>query len=76
VLIYIAIFTSLLGQIFFMRAVELVGPGRAANFHNLTPIFGAILSVLILGERLDFYHAAALALVLGGIWLCEKWGRR
>jgi drug/metabolite transporter (DMT)-like permease len=76
VLVYIAIFTSLLGQIFFMRAVELVGPGRAANFHNLTPIFGAILSVLILGERLDFYHAAALALVLGGIWLCEKWGRR
>ena len=76
VLIYIAIFTSLLGQIFFMRAVELVGPGRAANFHNLTPIFGAILSLLILGEQLQFYHAAALALVLGGIWLCERWGRR
>ncbi|MFN3891582.1 MAG: DMT family transporter [Beijerinckiaceae bacterium] len=76
VLLYIAIFTSLLGQIFFMRAVELVGPGRAANFHNLTPVFGAILSVLILGERLNFYHAAALALVLGGVWLCEKWGRR
>ncbi len=76
VLLYIAIFTSLLGQIFFMRAVELVGPGRAANFHNLTPIFGAILSLLILGERLQLYHAAALALVLGGIALCEKCGRR
>jgi drug/metabolite transporter (DMT)-like permease len=76
VLLYIAIFTSLLGQIFFMRAVELVGPGRAANFHNLTPIFGAILSLLILGEHLQLYHAAALALVLGGIALCEKWGRR
>ncbi len=76
VLAYIAIFTSLLGQIFFMRAVELVGPGRAANFHNLTPIFGAILSLLVLGEHLQPYHAAALALVLGGIALCEKWGRR
>jgi drug/metabolite transporter (DMT)-like permease len=76
VLLYIAIFTSLLGQIFFMRAVELVGPGRAANFHNLTPIFGAILSLLILGEHLQLYHAAALTLVLGGIALCEKWGRR
>lgn len=76
VLVYIAIFTSLLGQIFFMRGVELVGPGRAAMFHNLTPVFGAILSLLILGEHLQAYHAMALALVLGGIWLCEKWGRR
>ena len=76
VLVYIAIFTSLLGQIFFMRGVELVGPGRAAMFHNLTPVFGAILSLLILGEHLQPYHAMALALVLGGIWLCEKWGRR
>lgn len=76
VLFYIAIFTSLLGQIFFMRAVEIVGPGSAATFHNLTPVFGAILSILVLGEYLQVYHAAALAMVLGGIYLCEKWGRR
>lgn len=76
VLFYIAIFTSLLGQIFFMRAVEIVGPGSAAIFHNLTPVFGAILSILVLGEYLQVYHALALALVLGGILLCEKWGRR
>jgi len=75
-LLYVAIFTSLLGQIFFMRGVELVGPGRAATFHNLTPVFGAILSLLILGESLQLYHVAALALVLGGIYVCERWGKR
>ncbi len=75
-LFYISIFTSLLGQLFFMRGVELVGPGRAATFHNLTPVFGAILSLLILGESLSAYHVAALALVLGGIYVCEKWGTR
>lgn len=75
-LLYISIFTSLLGQLFFMRGVELVGPGRAATFHNLTPVFGAILSLLILGESLKAYHVAALALVLGGIYVCEKWGKR
>ena len=75
-LLYISIFTSLLGQLFFMRGVELVGPGRAATFHNLTPVFGAILSLLILGESLSAYHVAALAMVLGGIYVCEKWGTR
>jgi drug/metabolite transporter (DMT)-like permease len=75
-LLYISIFTSLLGQLFFMRGVELVGPGRAATFHNLTPVFGAILSLLILGESLSAYHVAALAMVLGGIYVCERWGTR
>lgn len=75
-LLYIALFTSLLGQIFFMRGVELVGPGRAATFHNLTPVFGAMLSLLILGESLQLYHVGALAMVLGGIYVCERYGRR
>jgi drug/metabolite transporter (DMT)-like permease len=59
-----------------MRGVELVGPSRAAMFQNLTPVLGALLSVLLLGEKLAAYHAAALALVLGGIYLCERWGKR
>jgi drug/metabolite transporter (DMT)-like permease len=75
-LAYVAVFTSLLGQLFFMRGVELVGPSRAAMFQNLTPVLGALLSVLLLGEKLAGYHAAALALVLGGIYLCERWGKR
>lgn len=75
-LVYIAIFTSLLGQVFFMRSVELVGPGRAAIFHNLTPVIGAILSVAILGESLAIYHIAALAMVIGGIYVCERFGAR
>ncbi|MDB5572176.1 MAG: hypothetical protein JWN93_3359 [Hyphomicrobiales bacterium] len=75
-LAYIAIFTSLLGQVFFMRAVELVGPARASMFQNLTPVIGAMLSVLLLGEALAPYHVAALALVIGGLVICERYGSR
>jgi drug/metabolite transporter (DMT)-like permease len=75
-LVYIAVFTSLLGQVFFMRSVELVGPGRAAVFHNLTPVIGAMLSVLLLGEALALHHVLALAMVLGGIYICERYGPR
>lgn len=71
-LLFVAIFPSFLSQLFFLRAVELVGPGRAGVFVNLVPVFAAALGVLILGERFALYHALALAFVLGGIWLAER----
>ena len=55
-----------------MRGVDLIGPGRAGLFANLVPVFGPALSVLILGEAFELYHAWGLALVLGGIWLAER----
>jgi drug/metabolite transporter (DMT)-like permease len=72
ILLYVMLFPSLLSQIFFMRGVELIGPGRAGLFVNLVPVFGAILGVAILGEPFRWYHAIGLALVLGGIWLAER----
>lgn len=76
VIFYIALFPSCLSQIFFIRGVELIGPARAGVFINLVPVFGAILAVLILGESFQLFHAVALVLVLGGIWLSEKKARR
>ncbi|WP_341897859.1 DMT family transporter [Ferrovibrio terrae] len=70
-LIYVAIFPSLLSQIFYMRGVELIGAGRAGLFTNLMPLFGASFAMLILGETLALYHVVALVLVLGGILLAE-----
>jgi drug/metabolite transporter (DMT)-like permease len=72
ILLYVALFPSLIAQLFFMRGVELIGPGRAGLFVNLVPIFGAILAVSILAEPFRLYHGAALLLVLGGIWLAER----
>lgn len=76
VVAYISIFPSFLSQIFFMRGVELIGPGRAGVFINLVPIFSSFLAVVLLGEPFHFYHAAALVLVLMGIALSERKGRQ
>lgn len=70
---YTAIFPSILSQIFYIRGVELIGPNRAGLFINLVPISGTLLAILLLGEDFFAFHAAALALVLGGIALAE-WG--
>ena len=71
----IALFPSLLGQLLFIRGVEIIGPGRAGLFMNLTPVLAATMAVLFLGERFRWFHAAALALVFAGIWLSEREGR-
>lgn len=76
VVLYISLFPSCLSQIFFMRGVELIGPARAGVFVNLVPIFAPILAVLVLGEPFRWHHGAALALVLGGIYLSERKGSK
>ncbi len=75
IIVAVALFPSLLGQILFMRGVEIIGPGRAGLFMNLVPVIAAGLAVLFLDEPFMWFHAAALALVFGGIWMSEREGR-
>ena len=74
-LLFIALFPSLLAQLGFMRGVQLIGPGRAGLFANLAPVFGALLAILILGEPFKLFHLGALLLVVGGILVAETAGR-
>ena len=75
VIVYTTIFPSILAQIFYVRGVELIGANRAGLFVNLVPVFGTLMSVVLLGEDFYLYHAAALVLVLGGILLAETSSR-
>ena len=76
IIFYIAIVPSFLSQIFFMRGVDLIGPGSAGLYANLVPIFSAIMAVLLLSEEFAFFHLAAMLLVFGGIGLFEYQSRR
>jgi drug/metabolite transporter (DMT)-like permease len=76
VIAYTAVGASIISQIAYIRGNELIGANRAGLFINLVPIFGTLLSVLIVGESFQVYQAMALALVLGGIGLAEYSGRR
>ncbi len=75
-ILFIGLLPSFVSQMTFIRAVGLIGPARAGVFLNLVPIFGPLLAVLVLGESLSMYHAVALALVLGGIYIAETMGAR
>jgi len=68
----VTLFPSFLAQIFFIKGVEAIGPGRAGVFVNLVPVFGPIMAVAILSEPFEMFHGLALLFVLSGIWMSER----
>lgn len=74
-LVIVALFSSVLAYIFWNRAVAELGPNRCGQFLHLMPAFGALLSWLLLDERLYAYHWAGIALIATGLWLATA-GRR
>ena len=72
VLAYVVLFPSLLAQIWYIKGIGLIGAARAGLLFNAIPVFASIMAVLILGEPFGWYHAAGLALVLGGISWAER----
>lgn len=70
--LWTSIFASLVAQILYVLGVDTIGPNRAGLFINLVPVFGTLLSVLLVGEDLQLFHVIALALALGGIAIAER----
>lgn len=68
-LVYVGIFASVIAYFLFMIGVSKVGPERAGVFMHLMPVFGAILSVIFLGESLHIYHAVGIAAIFVGLAL-------
>lgn len=72
IVVYVAVFPSCISQLFFMRGVDLIGPGRAGVYTNLVPVFAAAMAVGLLGQAFHAYHAVALVAVIGGIALAQR----
>ncbi|AXV16049.1 EamA family transporter [Neorhizobium sp. SOG26] len=72
IVLYTALFASLVAQVLYIVGVERIGANRAGLFINLVPVFGTLLSVAILGEDLQLFHVVALVLALGGIAIAER----
>ena len=57
---------------FWGLGVQRVGPGVAGFFANLTPLFAAVMSSLVLGDIPQTYHAIAFAMIVGGIVVSSR----
>ena len=66
-LAYMGVLPSLVSHAFWNRSVGEVGGNRAGLFIHLTPVFGTLLAVMFLGERLQMFHLVGIGLILTGI---------
>ncbi len=73
---YTAVGASVLATVLFNFGLARVGPTRASLFTHLVPVFGALLGVSLLGERLGFHHLAGFALILAGIGVANGFALR
>lgn len=67
--LYIAVFASVVAQLFFAEGIRRIGAPAAGNMIYLTPVFGVSIAILFLGETFHLFHAAGVALIAFGIWL-------
>ncbi len=72
ILAYVAVLPSLAGYLMWDRGVARVGAALPIFFANLTPVFAAVLSALLLAERPQGYHVVGLILILLGIVLARR----
>lgn len=65
----IVVFASLLAFTGFQHGVRVLGPSVAGIFMYLMPPFAVAMAILFLGESFQPFHAAGIALVMGGVIL-------
>jgi drug/metabolite transporter (DMT)-like permease len=72
VILWMALGPSLLAYWCWDRGVARAGPVLPTFFLNLTPLFAALMSAVILGEPPRAFHGVAFALIVSGILLSQR----
>ena len=73
-LLYVSLGASIVAYRCWGLGVAQGGPAMASFFNNLTPLFAAVLSALVLGEAPQAYHAIGFVLIVGGIMVSMRRG--
>ncbi|MET9434822.1 DMT family transporter [Streptomyces sp. NPDC006551] len=77
-MVYTGVAINGVAVVLMYDSLDSVDTAVVAAFTALTPVSGAILSVLLLGEELHAYHLAGMVLVVTGVYVVanEKTGKR
>jgi len=68
-IVALALLVSVFGNLGWFAGNRLIGPSRASIFINLIPVFGTVLAITFLDEKLLGYHLAGGGLVVVGLIL-------
>ena len=72
ILTYVVLFPGILAFLFWIKGIAIIGANRAGVFLHLMPIFGALMAMIIFGEKFMFYHFLGAIFIIAGITLSNK----
>jgi drug/metabolite transporter (DMT)-like permease len=70
-IIELAVFASCCAFILFAYSVRHMGITRANVFSNIIPLFTALFSFMILGEKLTLQNIVGMAIVIAGLFMSQ-----
>lgn len=72
--LYLGIFCSAIGYLFYITSVEALGPGVSSVFINLIPVVSVIASMLVLGEKLSTIQLFGGIGAIAGVYITSLAG--
>ena len=72
VVLYMAVFPSLLAYLCYNRGVQLLGPNPVAALYPLIIVFGSVQAMLLLGEVPQWFHFVGTVFIVGGVLLATR----
>jgi drug/metabolite transporter (DMT)-like permease len=74
-ILFLGVFSTLGAYVAWTKALEALGPSRAAVWVNAVPPLAVVFAALTLGETITPWFVAGGALVVGGVVLAQRAGR-
>ena len=72
IVVYVAVFASIVAMVCYNRGIEIVGPNRGAALYPLIVVYGAAIAIVFLGERPQWFHAVGFVLVFAGVIVATR----
>ena len=70
---YVVLFAGIGAYIFWISAIQLIGPSRSGIFLHLMPVFSSLMAIFLIGERLANFHIVRALFILTGIVVSTKY---
>ena len=71
-ILFLGIFGTALGFVWYYQGIEAIGPTRAGLFINLVPISAIVMAYFVLSEPVTFSLLIGILLVLSGVYLTNN----
>jgi len=75
-LLFLGLISTATATVVYLKLVTLAGPSFVSLINYLIPLWAVLAGLIFLAEVPEWSALAALALILSGIALSERWGRR